>query len=205
MISNPLSVGQWKRTESLRSAGRKKLGVTDKDFLVMAVGQIEGRKGVDDFIDIAESLPECKFVWVGGRPFRIMTEGILRLNRKIKKAGPQINFIGLKTLAEMPELYAAGDAFIFPSYQENCPLAPLEAAASGMPVIYRDLKEYKSLYKNPYLKAKDNTEFIQLLKRIINDNAFRLEATSMSIKLLEQFDKNQIRKELISLYESLVN
>lgn len=158
MISNPLSVGQWKRTESLRSASRKKLGVTNKDFLVMAVGQIEGRKGVDDFIDIAESLLECKFVWVGGRPFGIMTEGISRLNRKIKKAGPQINFIGLKTLAEMPELYAAGDAFIFPSYQENCPLAPLEAAVSGMPVIYRDLKEYESLYKNPYLKAKDHFE-----------------------------------------------
>jgi hypothetical protein len=28
-----------------------------------------GRKGVDDFLNMAESIKDVKFVWVGGRPF----------------------------------------------------------------------------------------------------------------------------------------
>jgi glycosyltransferase involved in cell wall biosynthesis len=38
-------------------------------------------------------------------------------------------------LEDMPLVYAAADVLLFPSYQENCPLAPLEAAACGLPVV----------------------------------------------------------------------
>lgn len=202
-IYNPVLIDQWKRTEEMRKTGREKLGIAAGNFLVLGVGQLEGRKGVDDFLEIAEALPELKFVWVGGRPFGIMTEGIRRLNGKIAKASDHIKFTGLLDLSEMPEMYAAGDLFLFPSYQENCPLAPLEAAASGMPVIFRDLKEYSTLYENPYLKAKNIHEFIALIRRMREDKDFYKEGKEISEKLMKQFDKNTIRKKLIRLYERL--
>jgi 1,2-diacylglycerol-3-alpha-glucose alpha-1,2-galactosyltransferase len=65
----------------------------------------------------------------------------------------------------MPLIYAAADLMLFPSYQENCPLSPIEAAACGMPVIYRDIEEYKSLYTNSYLKAGNTVEFISMTKK----------------------------------------
>jgi len=34
-------------------------------------------------------------------------------------------------LEKMPLLYNAADMLLFPSYQENCPLVPIEAAAAG--------------------------------------------------------------------------
>lgn len=203
MITNPVLADQWRRTETTRKSGRQKLGMTDRDFLVMGVGQIEGRKGVDDFLDIAEAMPELKFAWVGGRPWGLMTEGIRRLNKKMAHASSHIIFTGLLDLTEMPEMYAAADLFLFPSYQENCPLAPLEAAASGMPVIFRDLKEYKQLYKTPYLKANNILEFIQLIRHLQKDKTFYAKGITMSKNLVEQFDKNAIRKKLIKLYEDL--
>jgi 1,2-diacylglycerol-3-alpha-glucose alpha-1,2-galactosyltransferase len=106
-------------------------------------------------------------------------------------------------LDKMPFIYAAADILLFPSYQENCPLAPLEAAASGMPVVFRDLKEYTLLYNNAYLKANTTKEFIDLTRRLIQDKLFYVEGIKISIQLITQFDKNKIRTQLINLYQEL--
>ena len=203
-ISNPINVDTWKRTEEKRLKGRQMLGLSKSDFVVLGVGQLMGRKGVEDFLDIAEIIREAKFVWVGGRPFGVLTEGILRINERLKKAGDSIISTGELNLEKMPFVYAAADLMLFPSYHETFGLAPLEAAASGMPVIYRDLEVYKLLYKNPYLKARDNAEFINLTKRMINDKDFYNEGLKISGQLIKQFDKNVIRGKLINLYETLI-
>jgi 1,2-diacylglycerol-3-alpha-glucose alpha-1,2-galactosyltransferase len=203
-INNPIITKIWKRTEEKRLKGRQMLGLSESDFIVLGVGQLIGRKGVEDFLEIAESVPGAKFVWVGGRPFGILTEGRQRINERFKASGERINYPGELGLEEMPLVYAAADLMLFTSNQENSPLAPLEAAASGMPVIYRDLEEYKLLYKNPYLKAGDNAEFIRLTKRMIHDKEFYNEGLKISEQILLQFDENHIREELINLYRTLI-
>jgi len=202
-IYNPVMLSEWKRTAERRKQGRDMLGLTDTDFVVLGVGQLEGRKGVEDFLDIAESIPEAKFVWAGGRPFGVLTEGINRINNRVARTEGQVNFTGMVELDKMPYIYAAADLLLFPSYQENCPLAPLEAAASGMPVVFRDLKEYTLLYENPYLKAKTTLQFIEITKKLIHDKSFYDQGLKISEGLITAFDKNKIRAQLISLYHEL--
>jgi 1,2-diacylglycerol-3-alpha-glucose alpha-1,2-galactosyltransferase len=204
-INNPVHTDFWRRTESNRNTGRQILGLSEEEFVVIGVGQLLGRKGVDDFLDIAEAIPGVKFVWVGGRPFGKFTEGIKRINERINKAGNNFINAGQIELEKMPCIYAAADLMLFPSYQENCPLAPVEAAACGMPVIYRDIPEYRTLYENPYIKACDTEEFIELTKRMISDRDFYNEGLLISEQLLRQFDKKIIRAKLISVYESLLS
>ena len=201
-IYNPVIIEKWKRTQETRTEGRKMLNLSDTDFIVLGVGQLQGRKGIEDFIDIAESIPEAKFIWAGGRPFGMLTEGISRINARIANA-KQIKFTGMVDLNKMKYIYAASDLLLFPSYQENCPLAPMEAAACGMPVIFRDIKEYALLYENSYLKAKTALEFIALIKRLINDKTFYEQGLRISEELIRQFDKNVIRDRLIKLYHEL--
>jgi 1,2-diacylglycerol-3-alpha-glucose alpha-1,2-galactosyltransferase len=204
-IYNPIHIEKWKRTEERRNNGRRLLGVSAKDFVVLGVGQIEGRKGIEDFLDIADAVPEAKFVWAGGRPFGALTEGIIRINKRFKKVGENVVLSGEWDLEQMPDIYAAGDLMLFPSFQENCPLAPLEAAASGMPVIYRDIDEYKTLYENPYLKAGNTEEFISLTKKMMLNKEFYEEGLRISKQLLQQFDKDHIREKLLELYQSLLS
>ena len=203
-IYNPVHINTWKRTEENRKRGRQKLGLTENEFVVLGVGQLEKRKGVDDFLDIAEAIPEVKFVWAGGRPFGRWTEGIKRINERFSNAGKNVVHAGEVNLEEMPLIYAAADLMLFPSYQENCPLAPMEAAACGIPVIYRDIEEYRSLYENPYIKAGNTKEFIALTKRMIGDRQYYDEGLKISEQLLTQFDKEVIREKLISVYKSLL-
>jgi len=204
-IYNPIRVELWEKNDELRKKEREKLGISETDFVVLGVGQLEGRKGIEDFLDAAQAIPEAKFVWAGGRPFGMLTEGIARINAKAKKASSNVQFTGMVDLSEMPSIYAAADILLFPSYQENCPLAPIEAAACGMPVIFRDIEEYNLLYENPYLKAKTTAEFIFLTRKLIQDKAFYERGRIISERLVMQFDKNIIREKLIQLYRELAD
>jgi len=202
-IYNPILLDTWKRTPELRAKGREILGLKEGEFCVLGVGQLETRKGCVDFVHIAKEVPDAQFRWVGGRPFGIYTDGYFNINEEIEYASENTKFAGIFPLEVMPCLYAAADMFVFPSYQENCPLAPIEAAASGMPVIYRNLDEYKLLYKNEYLQADDNEGFVKWIRRLMGSHTDYQTGLDVSKKLISQFDKDEIRKQLIELYTTL--
>lgn len=200
---NPIPGKFWRRTPESRNTGREKLGLKEDSFVVLGVGQLEGRKGVEDFLDIAAEIPEATFVWAGGRPFGALTEGLVRIRNRIAQGTGNILFPGMFELEDMPAIYSAADLFIFTSYQETFGLAPLEAAACGLPVVFRDLPVYQELYENPYLKASDNAEFIEFIRKLMNDSEFRDHARNISRKLLDQFDEDKIRAQLIGIYTEL--
>jgi 1,2-diacylglycerol-3-alpha-glucose alpha-1,2-galactosyltransferase len=204
-IYNPVLIPKWKRTNENREKGRQLLKITNGKKVILGVGQLQGRKGLEDFLTIAEALPEATFVWVGGRPFGKLTEGIKRINCRIKEASAHIHFAGMFELKDMPAIYAAADLMLFTSYQENCPLAPIEAAACGMPVVFRDIREYELLYEHPYLKAKNTQEFINLTKRLLHDANFYQEGLTISKALIKQFDQEKIKQQLIDLYQEVVS
>jgi 1,2-diacylglycerol-3-alpha-glucose alpha-1,2-galactosyltransferase len=203
-LVNPIPVERWKFTEEKRSRGREMFGIGRQDFVVLGVGQLIGRKGVEDFLDMAEAIPEARFVWVGGRPWGILSDGLIRISARMARAPGNVSFTGMMGLDRMPFAYAAADMMVFPSYQENCPMAPLEAAACGLPVVFRDLKEYALLYMNPYLKAASTDAFIDLIKRLMHDRPFYEEAKRISEVLVKQFDEETISNELMNVYHSLV-
>lgn len=203
-IANPLPVERWQSSYQSRIAGRKRLALQASDFVILGVGQLQSRKGVEDFIEIAKSLPELKFVWVGGRPFGKFTEGYERINKKIANAPDNIHFTGLLDLELMPEMYAAADVMLFPSYQENCPLAPIEAAACGMPVIYRDIEEYVQLYEYPYLKADSNESFVEIIKGLSTNEQFYEYGLELSSNIIRQFEKEEIYRKIMNVYSSLL-
>ena len=58
---------------------RTELGLSDNQFIVVGAGQVQKRKGIDDFIRLAEELPQITFIWAGGFSFGGMTDGYERL------------------------------------------------------------------------------------------------------------------------------
>jgi 1,2-diacylglycerol-3-alpha-glucose alpha-1,2-galactosyltransferase len=142
-------------------------------FFCRAPGQLhswsygfEGRCH-DPTLAVAAEFPQLTFVWVGGRPFGPFTEGIYKLNRQIeaaKKNNPRLIFAGTFPQERMPLIYNAADILLFPRFQENSPLVPIEAGAAGLPVIFRDLPEYARLYHHSYLKAENYENAAMLAK-----------------------------------------
>lgn len=205
-VFNPIDTDYWHTTPEKRAKGREFLGLDQNDFVVLGVGQLQSRKGVEDFMKIAASVPNAKFVWAGGRPFGPMTEGIIRIDKQISKTkGTNIQFTGMVDLEMMKYIYSSADLMLFTSYQENCPLAPIEAAAANLPVVFRDINEYVALYEHKYLKAANTEAFIAYTKKLMDDPEEYQKAKKISEELITQFDKRNVLAKLLALYEFLNN
>jgi glycosyltransferase involved in cell wall biosynthesis len=89
--------------------------------LFLYVGRLAVEKNIEAFL--ALDLPGTKIV-VGDGPQR----GELELRY------PQARFLGQKTGAELAQVYAASDVFVFPSRTDTFGLVLLEALACGTPV-----------------------------------------------------------------------
>jgi glycosyltransferase involved in cell wall biosynthesis len=68
-----------------------------------------------------------------GLPLKIAGDGPLKRSLE-KKAGPNVEFLGWVEDRDLPDLYARCKALIFPG-EEDFGIVPLEAHASGRPVI----------------------------------------------------------------------
>lgn len=89
--------------------------------IFMNVGRVAVEKNIGAFLDLA--LPGTKVV-VGGGPQL----------EELRKAYPDVKFLGPKTGEDLARHYAAADVFVFPSKTDTFGLVLLEALASGVPV-----------------------------------------------------------------------
>ena len=202
-IPNPLRSDRFFESKDLRREGRQLLGISDQRPVILGVGQIQPRKGIPDFAEVARATPDAQFVWVGGRPFGMMSAGIMDLHRLSSNPPPNLKFAGMFDLTLMPRIYNAADVFLFPSFQENCPYAPMEAAACGLPVIFRDLVEYRALYNSTYLHAPSVEGMIACLHSLLSSDLERKRWSALSKALVSAFKPEAYVDKVASLYDRL--
>ncbi len=203
VLPNALRNDRFFPSRDLRREGRALLGVTDDRPLVLGVGQLQPRKGIADFVEVARSLQEAQFIWVGGRPFGIVSAGVPDIRRLMAHSPKNLRFAGSFELTKMPMVYNAADSLLFPSFQENCPYAPMEAASCGLPVIFRDLSEYRQLYRSEYLAARDVAGFTGLLREVLECPSHRKHHSQASLRLAAQFQPAQFIESLARVYDRI--
>lgn len=139
---------------------RKKYQIPLDKFVVLGVGQVQHRKGVLDFIEVAKSLPDIQFVWAGGFSFGKITSGYEELKKIYDNPPENVKFIGIVDRSEMNGCFNMADLFFMPSYNELFPMAILEAMSAGVPVLLRDLELYQEILSGYYAKGNNNSDFI---------------------------------------------
>lgn len=204
-INTPIKLGKWEYSLEKRHIGRRLLGLKPDEFVVLGVGKMQQEKGIDDFLTVAESIPQVRFVWVGSRNFGRLTDSVKQLDYRISHAPNNVKFAGVISPWQMPYVYAACDMLLYTPLNGSNAIVPLEAAACGIPVIFRDLDEYQGLFQSKYLKVADNKGFIEVVKNLQTDPEFYEIAANISKKLILQFDGVRIRQQLIKLYQELLD
>jgi len=114
---------------------RKKLGVGEDGSLVLFVGRLAGRKGLDTVVQaferISEQDPKAKLAIVGTGP-RV---GMVRKETKKRGIDDRTTLVGTVDLKTLAKYYATSDVTLFPSRWEGFGLIPLESMASGTPCV----------------------------------------------------------------------
>jgi UDP-N-acetylglucosamine--N-acetylmuramyl-(pentapeptide) pyrophosphoryl-undecaprenol N-acetylglucosamine transferase len=84
---------------------RESYGIKKDDFVVLSVGQVQTRKGIMDFINVAESLKEVKFLWAGGFSFGKITSGYKELKQIIDNPSGNVKFLDIVPRDKINEIY----------------------------------------------------------------------------------------------------
>ncbi len=117
---------------------REKLGLPEN--FILGVGTLEPRKNfetlIKSFVVIKRKHPDFKLVLVGKKGWKFKKIGQTITNYGLKD---DVIFTGYLDDSDLHKIYSSAKVFVFPSLYEGFGIPPLEAMASGCPVVSSNL------------------------------------------------------------------
>jgi 1,2-diacylglycerol-3-alpha-glucose alpha-1,2-galactosyltransferase len=176
-----------------------------KRFTVLGVGQVQHRKGVLDFVEVAKKLPGIDFVWAGGFSFKGMTAGYDELKKVMDQPPSNVRFLGIVPREKMNELYHGCDLFFLPSFDELMPMSVLEAAVCDKPILLRDLELYEPVFFKHYLSAHNVDGFVKIIEQLSTNKEFYQQSLEHPQWLKNYYRKDAILKQWEDYYQEVMN
>jgi glycosyltransferase involved in cell wall biosynthesis len=179
-----------------RIAARKRLGLPETDRILLQLGRMVPRKGVDTVIKalghLTHQAEKVRLVIVGGNsdePDPRLTPEIGRLQELATAANvaDRILFTGRKSREILRYYYAAADIFITTPWYEPFGITPLEAMACGIPVIGSDTGGIK------YSVAHGRTGFL-VPPKAPADLAKKIDRLLKDVRLAEQMGRRALKR-----------
>jgi mannosyltransferase len=162
-----------------KTAQRARLGLPNLRF-VGCFGRIRRQKGTDVFMDamirLLPSRPDAGAIVLGralGKHRLLLTE----LKRKVKLTGlsDRIFFPTEVPPSQTPDWYAALDVFVAPQRWEGFGVTPLEAMASGVPVVATSVGAFPELVvpevTGAIIPPGDVEEMVREVGRLLDEAA----------------------------------
>lgn len=197
---------------------RHQFGLTDDDFVILQLGRLVPRKGIDNIIHGIAVLRRdygvaAKLLVVGGEsnlPDPALTPEIGRLAAiaEAEDVRRQVIFTGQRPRHLLREFYCAADVFVTTPWYEPFGITPLEAMACGCPVIGANVGGIKySVVDNVtgYLVApRDPIALAERLARLrCNPELGRAMGRAGIRRVRAGFTWQQITTQLLAVYAAV--
>lgn len=182
---------------------REKYGLDKDKFTVVCAGQLQIRKGIFDFIKIAESMPHMQFVWAGGFSFGKLMDGYDEIKKIVDNPPENVHFLGIVPREDMNEVYNLADVMFLPSFEELFPMTILESMNCGIPILLRDLELYEDILFDFYLKGHDIDEFKSHLEQLSTDKDFYNTSSERSHQGSVFYSRSHVAAMWRSFYNSV--
>ena len=202
-VSNAEAEKTW-LAANLRPPGAAK-------FLVLGVGNIELRKGVDLFIQCATILKDqqegkkFQFAWIGNGfdPENEMAYSVY-LDDQIKRAGLDFQFKLLRSTTEIELAYQLADLLLIPSRLDPLPNVAIDALLAGRPVLcfekttgIADFLAQNGLGDQCVAKYLDTHDLAQKVKALADSSELRASVADRSRSAAErEFNMNAYVKNI---------
>lgn len=194
----------YKKTDKEIKNIRKKYNLKSKDFVVLGSGQVQTRKGVIDFVEVAKKLPDVKFIWAGGFSFGAITDGHTELKKIMEHPPKNVEFLGIVPREEMNDLFNAADLLFVPSYNELFPMTILEAVSTDTPILLRDLELYEDILFKKYLSANNNKDFAKIIEELKKNKKEYKEQVENAKYISDFYTKDNVYKMWTKFYDDIL-
>jgi len=171
---------------------RRKYNIPEDKFVVLGVGQLQVRKGIFDFVEVATRMPHIQFVWAGGFSFGAITDGYSQVKKIMENPPDNVRFLGIVDREKMPEIYNTADVMFLPSFEELFPMTVLESMSCHVPMLLRDLEIYEDILFDFYLRENTVDAFVETLKRLAEDPQYYEQASGASARGHEFYSKEHV-------------
>ncbi len=198
LIPNGIDREYFRPDADKREKFRERFNIDDDEKVVLTVAQQTPRKGIYDFLELSKKHPEIKWVWVGGFPYGIFSADYFQIKKMKKKCKNNVIFTGF--VPDITEAYSGADVFFMPSYAETFGLVVLEALACGLPVVARNIPEFREIFD-------DGVHFFGTLDEastVINDDDSLRNSSEAARPFTEKFDIKHIARMHFDLYRRLI-
>lgn len=193
----------YKITDRSKAALRESFGLDPNKFTVVSAGQLQMRKGVLEFIDLAKKMPDIQFVWAGDFAFKGISEGRKEIMEHMDELPGNVHFLGLVERERMNEFFNMGDVILQLSFEELFPMTILESMNANIPLLLRDLREYRPILFDYYLKGNSQVQFQEILRQLQQDEAFYQEACEKSRKGEQFYSKENVLQQWQAFYDKV--
>jgi 1,2-diacylglycerol-3-alpha-glucose alpha-1,2-glucosyltransferase len=159
------------------------------------------RKGIDDFVKVAEMMPDVRFIWFGETNLWTVPGWVRRL---VKKNHPtNVEFPGYIKGDIYEGAMTASDVFFFPSHEETEGIVVLEALASGQNVVARDIPVYGGWLDNTAATlVSTNEDFVSALRGVLDGKIDKKEAGH---RVAESRSIESISTQLVAAYQQVLD
>ncbi len=174
-VSNGIDLNKYQKDAHKESVFREHFNIQEGQPVVVCAGLYFRRKGIEDFVKVAERMPHVRFIWLGSINKWLIPSYI----RKIVEGDHPANveFPGYFKGAVFQGAMSGADAFFFPSYEETEGIVVLEALASRQHVVARDIPVYDGWLDNQSAElGKTVDDFVTSIQNILDKKVDKREA-----------------------------
>lgn len=197
---------------------RKVLKLNPDEFIVLQLGRIVPRKGIDNVIramgKIKQTATPARLIVVGGETDNVDPEHnpeIARLQQIADEAGisKQVVFTGRKQRDALKYYYAAADVFITTPWYEPFGITPLESMACGTPVIGSNVGGIKYTVEDGkcgFLVPPNDPDRLAIkIYELLHDESLRAKMREHALRRVNvHFTWSKITDMIAALYERVL-
>jgi glycosyltransferase involved in cell wall biosynthesis len=192
-----------------RAAVRAELGIPPGDRVVGMVGRLVREKGYPELFEAAAGIlqerPDTTFIAIGGaEPTK--ADGITADDPAARALGAKLRLLGHRD--DIDRLYGAMDVLVLPSHREGFPRAPMEAAATGVPVVATDIRGCRDTViegeTGHLVPVRDPTALAAAIIDVLRDEGRRWAMGTRARALAEErFDQRRVFERVADAYAAL--
>ncbi|MFC4776800.1 glycosyltransferase family 4 protein [Paenibacillus sp. GCM10023252] len=180
----------------------------EEDPFLLYVGNVKPHKNLSTLINafnlIKDEIPH-NLIIIGKK------EGFLTGDSKIfdevQKTNGRVKFTGFIEQDTLEQYYANADCLVFPSLYEGFGFPPLEAMATGCPVISSNAASLPEVCEDAvvYINPLDSDDIASKIVKTLGDNKLREEIVIKGKKQAKKFTWDNCAKETINVIKEVVN